>query len=137
MSILLLINSYIKYVYYLLVFVLFICFIILIKNVKPLTKTIEELNASTDKVKQGVSDINEKINKIEYTLEHSVPLFVFIFFAFIVIIAAIKDYRNTKITKRSFAKSTIKGYKAISNKYQLKHAKNFTRRFIKNAIKLA
>lgn len=137
MSTLVLINSYIKYAYYLLGLIFVICFIVLMKNAKFLAKAIEEINNSTSNVKQDINEINEKIDKIKYTLEHSVPLFAFIFFAIIVIKAAIKDYRNTKLSRRNFAKSTIKEYKAISSKYKLKHAKNFSRKFIKEIIKLA
>lgn len=137
MNILLMINMYIKYVYYLLGLILFVTLIVLFKNIKYLGKTIEQINETTSCVKQGINDANDKIDKIKYTLEHSVPLFAFMFFVLIVLIAAIKDYRNTKSTKRSFTKSTIKEYKTISNKYKLKHTRNYSRKFIKGLIKLA
>lgn len=137
MDALVLINLYIKYVYYLLGLILLICLIVLAKNINLLTKTAKTLNVATDGVKQGIDEINEKLDKVQYTLEHSVPLFAFMFIAFIVIKAAIKDCRNSKFTNRNFVKSTVEEYRTISRKNKFKYARKYSTKFISKIIKMA
>lgn len=137
MTMLTIINSYIKYLYYLLVLIVFICLIALGKALKPLSKTIEELVVKTNSINEGINDINKKVEKIKYTLENSLPLFGFILFAIIVIIAAIKDYHNTKLTKKNIVKSTVKQYNHMNLKFNPKRTKRYRKAFISEIKKLA
>lgn len=137
MNTLLLINSYIKYVYYLLILVILVFLIILINTIKPLVKTINEITTTTGEIKQGIEEINEKVAKIKYTIDNSLPLFGFLFFVLIVIVSAIKDYRNTRLTRRSLVKSTVKQYGIMNNKFKPNRTKKYRKAFISELKRLA
>lgn len=137
MNILLLINSYIKYVYLLLAIIIIVCFILLGDAIKPLEKTINEITTSTGEIKKGIEEINQKVAKIQYTIDHSLPLFAFLFFILIVLISAIKDYRNTKFTKKNIVKSTVKQYNIMNLKFKPGKTRKYRKAFISDIKKLA
>ncbi|MDO5440628.1 MAG: hypothetical protein Q4F12_03735 [Erysipelotrichaceae bacterium] len=136
MNTLVIINSYIKYVYYLLALIILITLIVLIVTIKPLVKTINEITTTTGDIKQGINDINEKVAKIKYTIDNSLPLFGFLFFILIVIVSAIKDYRNTKLTRRSIVKSTVKQYGIMNTKFKPNRTKKYRKVFISELKRL-
>ena len=131
------INSYIKYAYYLVGVIIFICLIALIKATKPLIKTINEVSDGINDIQKQTEEIKEKIEKIKYTMENSVPLFAFMFFILIVIVSAIKDFRQTKFSKRSIVKSTVKQYAVMNKKFNPKRTKKYRKAFISEIKRLA
>lgn len=130
MKYLLLVNEYIKYAYYLLGLILFITLIKLLVTIKPLKKTIEEIVTLSNDTKIKIDEINKKIEKVQYTIDNSLPLFQFLLFIIIVIIAAIKDYSNTKASKRSLIKSSYKQYGDMKKKFNFKGNKKGRKEFI-------
>lgn len=137
MEMLILINTYIKYAYYLLGIIIFICLIALIKAIKPLIKTIGEISDVLNNIKAETEEIKVKIEKIKYTIENSVPLFAFLFFMLIVLVSAIKDFRDTRLTKRSIVKSTVKQYNVMNKKFNPKRTKKYRKAFINELKRLA
>lgn len=132
MEILTIINSYIKYVYYILIIVIIVYLIKLFKVIRPVIKNIKRFDIKSRNIQEGVKDINIKKEKIQYTIDNSLPLFGFLFFAIVVVTAAIDDYRNTKISKRSFVKSTIKEYNVMNSKYKFNRSKKYRKVFLSN-----
>lgn len=137
MEVLYTINEYIKYAYYLLALVIIVLFVLVIKQLIPLSKTLEYISNELDDINSNAKDIEIKINKIKYTLEHSVPFFAFLLFIIIVIISAIRDYFNTKHSKRSITKSLTKEYGIVNLKFNPKKTRKYRKEFVSQMKKLA
>lgn len=80
-------------------------------KVKTLSKNLEPVGEGIDYINKNIDEFNLKKEKIQYTREHSIPLFVRLFFIFTVLRAAIKDFRDTKSSRRSLRKSLNKAYR--------------------------
>ena len=83
----------------------------ILDKLKTLSKNFEPINDGVEHINKDLDDLNEKNEKIKYTKEHSIPFFVRIFFIFTVLRAAIKDFSQTKSSKRSLSKSLHKAYR--------------------------
>lgn len=137
MEVLYTINEYIKYAYYLLALVVLVLFVLVIRQLIPLSKTLDYINNEIDDINSNVEEIQMKVNKIKYTLEHSVPFFAFLLFIIIVIISAIRDYFNTKHSKRSITKSLTKEYGIVNLKFNPKKTRKYRKEFVSQMKKLA
>lgn len=122
MEILNFINLYlIKYLYIAVIIGIIASLIYLfIKGLLPLVNTLNGLLNSINNVNEDITNIKNDLEKISYTLNNSVPLFVDIAFYIIIIKSIYKDYRNTKLSKRSLIKSTVKEYSNVTRKHNRK-----------------
>lgn len=98
-------------VYIIATIVLLVVIFQLIEKIKTLFKNLEPINNGVEHINKDLEALNEKSEKIKYTKEHSIPFFVRIFFIFTVLRAAIKDFSETKSSKRSLRKSLNKAYR--------------------------
>lgn len=122
-------ENVIKYVYIIIGLILLVLFIKLLIKLKITSKYTNHISNKVEDIQTGIEDINKKINKIEETKEKSLPLFIDIFLVSIITRAIYKDYKKTKTSKRSIARSAIKQYNVVQNKYRFKST-----RLIKNII---
>lgn len=129
-----LINTYINYLIYLLIIIVIACLIALIINLKPLFKTLNAIQNKTKEISKNVENTTLKLNKIEETVNESLPLFGLGLFIYVLISSIIKDYRNTKINKRSILKSAIKEYGIVNRKFNPSKTK-FYRNIVLSQIK--
>lgn len=111
----------IKYLYIVVIIAIFIALIYLfVSAIIPVVKTLSELLISLTNINDKVESINEDLEKISYTLNNSLPLFVDIAFFVLVLKTILKDYRDTKKSKRSLIKSTVKEYGNLTRKHNRK-----------------
>lgn len=108
MDILLAINSYIKYVYMALAVVLIVVLIKLLKQLAKIGETVDPILDNIDGIYDNIDDLDKKSAIIENSLETSVPFFVNIFICLSLANAILKDFHETKNSKRSFRKSFSK-----------------------------
>ena len=98
-------------VYVIAAIVLVIVIFKLLRKIKTLLKNLEPIGEGVEYINKGLDELNEKSEKIKYTKEHSIPFFVRIFFIITVLGAAIKDFSQTKSSKRSLSRSLSKAYR--------------------------
>lgn len=122
-------ENVIKYVYIIIGLILLVLFIKLLIKLKITSNYANYISNKVEDIQTGIEDINKKINKIEETKEKSLPLFIDIFLVSIITRAIYKDYKKTKTSKRSIARSAIKQYNVVHNRYRFKST-----RLIKNII---
>lgn len=115
-------NTYIvKYLYIVVLVGLLISFICLyVKGVKPLVKTLNKVLVSVNNVNGDIEYIKSDLQKISYTLNNSLPLFVDIAYAIVIIKSIWKDYTWTIKSKRSLTRSVLKEYSNVTKKYNRK-----------------
>jgi len=117
MEILFTLNNYIQYVYYFIGAILFVLLLKLLKELSVLGKTLQVINDGAVCINEQTDEIKTKIEKIQYTLDHSVPFFAFLFFILLVLISSIQDYRNTRYRKRNIVKSSYKEYGNLKRRF--------------------
>lgn len=122
-------NNIIKYILIVLGIVLFIYVIKLLTELKTTSKCSNHISQKIENIKNNINNIKKDIAKIEYTKEKSIPLFVDIFLVSVIACAAYKDYKKTKRSRRSVAKSTIKEYLRVQDIFKFK-----TSKFLKNIL---
>ena len=101
------INKYMVYVYLLLVAVIVVCIINLLIKLLSLAKTANGAVGKLDGINTKVEHIQKDTEQINYTVKHSLPLFVGIISIWTVLKAIIKDYKKTDKSKRSIVNSSI------------------------------
>ena len=125
------INTYIlKYILIILGLILLVYILKLLLELKHTSKHKNNISKKINDIKNTLTNIENDKEKIEYTRNNSLPLFIDIFFISIIARAAYKDYKKTKATRRSIAKSTIKEYLRIHDIFKFKSP-----RLIKDVIK--
>lgn len=125
------INTYIiKYILIILGLILLIYIFKLLIEFKHTSKHTNNISRKISSIKQSLEDIEIDKEKIEYTKTNSLPLFIDVFLVSIIVRAAYKDYKKTKVSRRSMAKSTIKEYLRYHDILKFKSP-----RLIKNVIK--
>ena len=122
-------ENVIKYIYIIIGLILLVLFVKLLIKLKTTSKYTNYILNKVEDIQSGIENINKKINKVEETKEKSLPLFIDIFLVSIITRAIYKDYKKTKTSKRSIAKSAIRQYNVVHNKYRFKSTK-----LIKNII---
>ena len=137
MNALIFINTYIiKYILIILFIVFFIYLIKLFKEFKSSSKYTKYISEKINNINTNITNIENKVKKIEYTKENSIPLFVDIFLVTVIARAAFKDYKKTKFSRRSVAKSTIKEYLRVQDIFKFKTSK-FLKSIISTITKIA
>lgn len=111
MNILVFINTYIKYVYIALAIVLLVVLVKLFKQLSNIAKTTEPILDSVQNINDGLVDLKTKTEVIDNTMKTSVPFFTNIIVGVTLVHAILKDYHETKNSKRSLRKSFSKIYK--------------------------
>lgn len=101
------INKYMVYVYLLLAAVIVVCIINLLIKLLSLAKTANGAVNKLDGINTKVEHMQKDTEKINYTVKHSLPLFVGIISIWTVLKAIIKDYKKTDKSKRSIVNSSI------------------------------
>lgn len=124
-------NNVIKYVLIVLGIVLIVYLIKLFMELKTTSKCSNIISEKIQNIKNRMDNINKDVNKIEYTKEKSIPLFIDMFLVSIIASAAYKDYKKTKRSRRSVTKSTIKEYLRVQDIFKFK-----TSKFLKNIISI-
>lgn len=137
MNILSLINSYIKYVYILLVVIILLCIIVLFSNLAKMSKDLVHINKTKESIDNASNIINEKLDKVQYTIDYSLPLFGVILFVYLIIRNTIKDYKHTIKGKRNIAKSTLRQYRKLNKVYKFSSFTNNASKVISEIRKLA
>lgn len=123
-----------KYLYLVLIVVLLVFLIKLLLELKPTANIINAINGKVNSIKEEINNINTKIEKIEYTKKHSIPMFIDAFFISLILGVSYKDYKNTKLARRSIAKSTIKGYRRVHDRLGFNATKPI-KRFVTSALR--
>lgn len=111
MQVLEFINTYIKYVYIALAIVFIIVLIKLFKQLSNISKTVDPIMDSADNIHKCLDELDEKTKIIDHTMKTSVPFFTNIIVGVTLIGSILKDYHETKNSKRSLKKSFSKIYK--------------------------
>lgn len=111
MDVLVFINTYIKYVYIALAIVFLIVLVKLFKQLASIGKSAEPILESTDNINNSLDDLKTKTEIIDNTMKTSVPFFTNIILGVTLVSAILKDYHETKNSKRSLRKSVSKIYK--------------------------
>ena len=101
------INKYMVYVYLFLAAVIVVCIINLLIKLLSLAKTANGAVGKLDGINTKVEHIQKDTEQINYTVKHSLPLFVGIISIWTVLKAIIKDYKKTDKSKRSIVNSSI------------------------------
>ena len=101
------INKYMVYVYLFLAAVIVVCIINLLIKLLSLAKTANGAVSKLDGINTKVEHIQKDTEQINYTVKHSLPLFVGIISIWTVLKAIIKDYKKTDKSKRSIVNSSI------------------------------
>lgn len=101
------INKYMVYVYLFLTAVIVVCIINLLIKLLSLAKTANGAVGKLDEINTKVEHIQKDTEQINYTVKHSLPLFVGIISIWTVLKAIIKDYKKTDKSKRSIVNSSI------------------------------
>ena len=101
------INKYMVYVYLFLAAVIVVCIINLLIKLLSLAKTANGAAGKLDGINTKVEHIQKDTEQINYTVKHSLPLFVGIISIWTVLKAIIKDYKKTDKSKRSIVNSSI------------------------------
>lgn len=111
MEVLTFINTYIKYVYILL-FIIFIVLIIKIfKKLSDISITTDPILDKVDSINNNLNNLSQKTKIIDNTTKTSIPFFRNVLIGVLLIGSILKDYHETKNSKRSFSKSFKKIYK--------------------------
>lgn len=111
MNMLRLISEY-SYIAYIILGVILLAIIIrILGKIKLLAKNIEPISDGAKNINKNIEDINNKTTIINNTINYSIPLFIKIAFYTAVIKMALKDYKDTKYSKRSIRKSFNKAYR--------------------------
>lgn len=111
MNVLLFINSYIKYLYIALVIVLIVFIVKTFKKLGDLADTANLTLDKTDGIYDNLNELKEKIAVVDNSMKTSVPFFRNIIVGTLLIGSVLKDYHETKNSKRSLSKSFKKIYK--------------------------
>lgn len=121
MNVLIFINTYIKYVYIALAIVFLVVLVKLFKQLANMGKTVDPILDSVENIDNSLDDLEAKSKIIDNTMKTSVPFFTNIILGVTLVGAILKDYHETKNSKRSLRKSVSKIYK-----YQKKLDPNFS-----------
>lgn len=121
MNVLLFINTYIKYVYIVLAIVLIVMLVKLFKQLGNVGLAINPILDSSENITNSLNDLKTKTEIVDHTMKTSVPFFTNIIVGIVLLRAILKDYHETKNSKRSLRKSVSKIYK-----YQKRIDPNFS-----------
>lgn len=111
MNVLIFINKYIKYVYIALAIVFLVVLVKLFKQLANIGKTVDPILDSVENIDNSLDDLEAKSKIIDNTMKTSVPFFTNIILGVALVGAILKDYHETKNSKRSLRKSVSKIYK--------------------------